>query len=284
MSLREARNIAASMSLRFWGVRGSFPCPGANTVRYGGNTACVEIRCGEHILIFDAGTGIRQLGDALVSESRTMEVDLFFSHCHIDHIIGLPFFAPLYLTEQTVSLWAGHLGPEIAIDHALRRLMSYPLFPIQVEAFRANVKFRNFSAGDTLTPRPGITVRTAPLHHPDGATGYRIDYAGRSVAYLTDTEFPDVLIDPAILALAQNSDLVILDATYTDDELPTHIGWGHASWQQGVKLVNMAGAKALCLFHHDLDHDDTFMDAVAKAADAARPGTIVAYEGLRIDL
>ena len=284
MPSRKALDMAASMSVRFWGVRGSVPCPDAHAMRYGGNTACVEVRCGEHILVLDAGTGIRQLGNTLVNERRILEVDLFLSHCHIDHMVGLPFFAPLSLSGQTVSLWAGQLEPKITIEHVVRRFMSYPLFPVQIETFPANIKFRDFRPGDTLTPRPGITVRTAPLHHPGGATGYRIDYAGRNVAYLTDMEFPDGLIDPVILALAQNSDLVILDSTYTDDELPLHVGWGHASWQQGVKFANMANAKKLCLFHHDPDHDDAFMDAIAKAADAARPGTIVAYDGLQINM
>jgi phosphoribosyl 1,2-cyclic phosphodiesterase len=272
------------MSLRFWGVRGSVPCPDADALRYGGNTACVEIRCGEHLLILDAGTGLRQLGDALAKESQSMEIDIFLSHCHIDHIIGLPFFAPLYRTERAVSLWGGRLESAIDIEQALRRLMSHPLFPIQVGDFCAQLKFRDFRAGETLTPRAGITVRTAPLRHPGGATGYRIEYAGRSVAYLTDTEFPDGVIDPAILSLAHSSDLVILDSTYTDEELRLHRGWGHASWQQGIQLANISNTKQLCLFHHDPRHNDAFMDAVAKAAEAARAGTIVAYEGLRIDL
>lgn len=272
------------MSVRFWGVRGSLPCPGASTARYGGNTPCVEIRCGDSILIFDAGTGIRALGNALVKAQSTAELNIFLSHCHIDHVIGLPFFAPLFVKDQVVRVWAGNLNPASGIADAVRKLMSVPLFPVQVEAFQGRVEFHDFCAGETLNPRPGVALRTAPLKHPGGATGYRVDFDGRAVAYLTDAEIGDGTIDPALLALAKDAALVIVDSTYTDKELSSHVGWGHSSWQQGIRLANAANARQLCLFHHDPEHDDAFMDAIAAAADAARPGTIVAKEGLHVEL
>jgi phosphoribosyl 1,2-cyclic phosphodiesterase len=127
-------------------------------------------------------------------------------------------------------------------------------------------------------------LRTAPLNHPGGAIGYRIEYGGQSVAYITDVELGSGTIDPAVLALAKDAALVILDTTYTDEELPDHVGWGHSTWQQGVRLANAAAAKQLCLFHHDADHDDAMMDNIKTAAEAARPGTIVAREGMQVDL
>jgi phosphoribosyl 1,2-cyclic phosphodiesterase len=127
-------------------------------------------------------------------------------------------------------------------------------------------------------------VKTAPLNHPGGATGYRIDHAGRSVAYLSDLELGDGPFDAGVVALAKDADMLIVDATYTAEELPRHTGWGHSSWQQVIKLADAAGAKTLCLFHHDPAHDDAFMDAVAGAARTARPGTLVAREGLCIEL
>ena len=176
------------------------------------------------------------------------------------------------------------MKPASGVEDAVRRMMSHPLFPIEIDVFKSKVEFRDFRAGDTFNPRPGITMRTAPLNHPGGATGYRIDHAGRSVAYITDTAFGNGPVDQAILSLAKGASLVIIDSTYTDEELPSHIGWGHSSWQQCVRLANAAGAEKLCLFHHDPDHDDTTMDAIAAAAGAARPGTIVASEGLCIEL
>ena len=284
MNSPEAVRAAAKMSVRFWGVRGTFPCPSADVLRYGGNTSCVEIRCGEHVLIFDAGTGIRLLGEALVKDRRATEIDLFLSHYHIDHIMGLPFFAPLHVREYTVRVWGSHNHPAAGVEHVLRKLMSEPLFPVPIGDLAARLEFRDFHASDTLSPRQGITIRTAPLSHPGSATGYRIDYSGRSVAYLTDTEFPDGVIDPGVVALAQDADLLILDCSFTDDELPMHVGWGHSSWQQGIKMANAANVKRLCLFHHDPSHNDVFMDGIAKAAEAARAGTMVAREGWYIDL
>jgi len=275
---------ATSISVRFWGVRGSVPCPGPSTARYGGNTACVEIRCGDDILVFDAGTGIRPLGNTLATAAMPPDLDVFLSHCHIDHVFGLPFFAPLFAKEQLVRIWGGDPEPNGGIENSIRKMMSFPLFPVEIEALQAKIAFHDFRPGDVITPRPGIALRTGPLNHPGGATGYRIEYNGRSVAYLTDTEIGDGTIDPALLTLAKRADLVILDTTYTDEELPSHAGWGHSSWQQGIRLANAADAGRLCLFHHDPDHDDTFMDEIAAAADTARPGTIVAREGLHIEL
>jgi phosphoribosyl 1,2-cyclic phosphodiesterase len=272
------------MSVRFWGVRGSIPCPGPDTLRYGGNTCCVEIRCGDQVLIFDAGTGLRPLGDALMASGKVTDTDIFLSHCHIDHLFGLPFFMPLHTEGHRIRIWAGNLKPAGRVEDAVRKMMNHPLFPVEIDIAKSNFEFHDFRAGETLNPRPGITLRTAPLNHPGGATGYRIEFAGRSVAYLTDTEMANSAVDPAMLALAQGASLVIIDSTYTDEELPSHPGWGHSSWQQCVRLANAAGAERLCLFHHDPDHDDAIMDAIAAAAGAARSGTIVAKDGLCIEL
>lgn len=271
------------MSVRFWGVRGSIPCPGADTVRYGGNTACVEVRCGGNVAIFDAGSGIRLLGEALAREKAKTEIDIFLSHCHIDHLIGLPFFAPLLDTGIRVRLWAGNLGPGCGVKDAVDRLMSFPLFPIGIDELKGTIEFRDFHAGDTLKPQAGMSLRTAPLRHPGGAIGYRLDCAGRSLAYVTDTELGVGTIDDGIVGLAKNADLMIIDATFTDEELPSHEGWGHASWQQCVRLANAAGVRRLCLFHHNPDHDDDFLDTIGRAAAAARPDTVVAREGLHIE-
>jgi phosphoribosyl 1,2-cyclic phosphodiesterase len=276
--------MSSSMQIRFWGVRGSIPCPGPGTARYGGNTPCVEVCCGDHVLIFDAGTGIRALGEKLVNEGKAGISDIFFSHCHMDHVIGLPFFEPIFHAGNQVHLWAGHFDQEPGIEDAVHRLMSFPLFPIGIESFKADVQFRDFCAGETLSPLPDVTLRTAPLGHPGGATGYRVEFAGRSVAYLTDLELGDGPFDEGVMRLAKGADVIIMDATYTDEEMPAHLGWGHSSWQQVAKFADAAGAKTACLFHHDPAHDDAFMDRVAAEAEKARPCTVVAREGLRIEL
>lgn len=271
------------MSVRFWGVRGSIACPGPDTVRYGGNTSCVEVQCGGRRLVFDAGSGLRMLGNAIAEDGGVADIDLFLSHCHIDHLIGLPFFTPAFAKGSRLHIWAGNVKPAGGIREAIRKLMSYPLFPIEIETLQGNVEFSDFDAGQVLTPRDGIVVRTAPLNHPGGATGYRVECGGEAVAYLTDTELSADDIDPALLALARDASLVIVDTTYTDEELPEHVGWGHSSWQQAVRLAKQANARQLCLFHHDPEHDDAEMDRIAEAAAKALPGTIVAREGMFIE-
>ena len=170
------------------------------------------------------------------------------------------------------------------LEEVVRRIVSPPLFPVEVEIFKARMEYRDFRAGDVLQPRSGVTVRTAPLDHPDGATGYRIEYGGRSVAYITDTETRHDDCIRRITSLARAVDLMIFDSTYTEEEISSRVGWGHSTWQQGLRLAEAAGAKVFCLFHHDPDRDDRAMDGLAGAVDAARAGTIVAREGLVVDL
>lgn len=272
-----------SISVRFWGARGSIPVSAKGSTRYGGNTSCVEMSCGGRRLIFDAGSGIRGLGAAILREEAECDLDIFFGHLHLDHLIGLPFFSPLYEEGYRVRLWAGHLLPAMRLEDAVRQLMTFPFFPTTVEMFEA-ADFRDFVAGDILNPSHGIVVRTAPLCHPGGATGYRVEFSGKSVAYVTDTELGAAKSDAQIVSLVKDVDLLIVDATYTEAELPSHRGWGHSSWQDCVRLADTAGVGQLCLFHHDPSHDDAFLDGVAVAAASMRAGTIVASDGMAIEI
>jgi phosphoribosyl 1,2-cyclic phosphodiesterase len=272
---------AGDFLVRFWGVRGSIAVPGPATVRYGGNTSCLEVRCGGHLLIFDAGTGLRPLGLALMAEGA-LDADLFLTHTHFDHVNGLPFFVPAFVKGNTLRLWAGHLIPQYTLKYVLSEMMMAPLFPAPVEVFQAKLTYHDFRAGQTLTPRPGVTLRTAPLNHPNNATGYRIEYAGKAVCYVTDTEHRDGAIDRTIVDLARGADIMIYDATYTDQEYPKFQGWGHSTWQEGARVADAAGVRTYVIFHHDPGHGDDFMDGVAAEAARARPGTLVAREGMTL--
>lgn len=272
------------MRIRFWGVRGSIACPGPETIRYGGNTACIEVHCGARVLIFDAGTGLRPLGNALVNRTKLRDVDIFLTHCHLDHVMGLPFFAPFFVNGYNIDIWAGNLLPSADIEQVMRKLMSSPLFPVEVEIFKANIKFHDFKSGDVLRLDAGITLHTALLDHPDGASGYRLEYGGRVFALISDTAgFPGKR-DHELISLARGADLIVYDSTFTEAEIVSRAGWGHSTWVRGVRLAEEAGAKQLCLFHHDPSHDDDFMDALAADANDARPGTVAAREGQIIDL
>lgn len=272
------------MRVRFWGVRGSIACPGSSTIRYGGNTPCIEVRCGEHVLVFDAGTGLRPLGLELVKDKTIRDVDIFITHCHLDHVVGLPFFAPLFRKGYRVRVWAGNLQPYNSIERVMRMLMSSPLFPIQIEIFKAAIEFRDFRSGDVLQPHENVVLRTAPLDHPDGSNGYRLEHDGRVFALVSDTEGFPGKCDDDLLSLADRADLAVYDATYTEDEIKSRIGWGHSTWLRGVRLADKANVKHLCLFHHDPSHDDDFMDRLAADANDAREGTVTAREGQIIDL
>lgn len=271
----------SDVSIRFWGVRGSIPCPGAETVRYGGNTSCVEIRCGRHLMIFDGGSGLRPLGKALVAGGRPVDLDLFYSHTHFDHIVGLPFFAPAYSAGTRIRVWAGHLkSAGSGIKAVLEQMMAAPLFPIPIDVFTARLDFRDFTAGETLIPHSNVKLLTAPLNHPDGATGYRVEFAGKAIAYITDTEHRPGQDDPEVLRLMQGADVAIYDCTYTDEEYPRHRHWGHSTWEEGVRLAKEAGVKQFVIYHHDPSHTDAVMDQIAADAAKAYPGAIVAHEGM----
>ncbi len=270
--------------LRFWGVRGSIATPGPATARYGGNTSSLELRCGGRLILLDAGTGMRYLGNRLVAEAP-VDADIFFTHTHFDHVCGLPFFKPFFQPQNGFRLWAGHLGGGMTLRRVLREFMAAPLFPVPPEIFKANMEYRDFKGGETLAPAPGIVVRTAVLNHPDGATGYRIEYAGKSVCYLTDTEHIPGKPDRNVLALIAGADIVIYDCMYSDEEYAkSYVGWGHSTWQEAVRLCRSAGAKKLVVFHHDPDNDDERLDAIAGEVEAAMPGAVMAREGLSFTL
>lgn len=272
----------AEFWVRFWGVRGSVACPGPSTVRYGGNTPCVEVRCGSHRLILDAGTGLRALG-SVFGNDHGIRAHVLLTHTHIDHVSGLPFFRPAYSPKNQFQLWAGHLGGRTgALQGVLADLMKAPIFPVPLNIMHACIAFHDFSAGATLEPIPGVVVRTAALNHPNGATGYRIEFDGRSFCYVTDTEHREGQLDADILALIEGSGLVIYDATYTEEEYPHFRGWGHSTWQEGAKLCAAAGAGRLVAFHHDPDHDDALLDRLGEAMAKARPGSLVAAEGMTL--
>jgi phosphoribosyl 1,2-cyclic phosphodiesterase len=309
--------IENQFSVYFWGVRGSIPCPGPHTVRYGGNTSCVEMQVGGKRLIFDGGTGLHVLGQSLLPQMPT-EAYIFFTHSHWDHMQGFPFFTPGFVKGNNFHIY-GAIAPDgSTVEQRLNDQMLHPNFPVPLQIMQANLNFydvvpgkpihipTHFSPEDYRLGRGGegergrggeeiasvllhrersheIVIETAPLNHPGEAVGYRVNWRGAAAAYITDTEhFPD-RFDENVLWLARDANILIYDSTYTDEEyhLPTNskIGWGHSTWQEAVKVAKAANVKTLVIFHHDPSHDDEFLDRVGDEVAKKFPHAIMAREG-----
>jgi phosphoribosyl 1,2-cyclic phosphodiesterase len=270
------------LQLKFWGVRGSIPSPGADTAAFGGNTACVELVAGNHTLIIDAGSGIRALGDKLCTDNST-SIDVFFSHCHFDHIEGLPFFGPLYASGRKLNFWSGHIQRPDATRHMIASLIRSPYFPIDPSGFKAAITYLDFQSGDTLHPREKIVVRTIPLYHPGGATGFRVAFGCSSVCYISDVEHRP-LLETSLIEFVSGTDLMIYDAMYTDEEYPKYVGFGHSTWQEAIKLANAANVGTLVLYHHFPGRVDDDLAKIEAMAQAKRPHTLMAREGMEFQL
>jgi phosphoribosyl 1,2-cyclic phosphodiesterase len=273
-----------SFEVKFWGVRGSIACGSSQYTTYGGNTSCVEVRIDDRVIILDAGTGIRELGKKILADGVT-SAHLMFTHTHWDHINGFPFFAPAYIPTHSLKVLAGHLKDRrSSIRHTISSQMVGPTFPIPLEAMQSDLQFEDFSAGETFDLFPDVRVRTAPLKHPNEATGYRIEHAGKSVCYITDTEHDHKKPDEKILQLIDGADVVIYDCTYTEEEFPAKVGWGHSTWNEGMRLCQFANVKKFVVFHHDPEHDDTRMAEIEAEVVKAWDQSVVAREGMVIDL
>jgi phosphoribosyl 1,2-cyclic phosphodiesterase len=277
------RMAEPAFKVHFWGVRGSVPVSGPEYIKFGGNTCCIQLSCGGKSLILDGGSGLRQAGKA-VWATGLKEIDIFLTHSHYDHIIGLPFFHPLYDRRIKMILWSGHMYGRMTTRQLIGNFMQPPWFPVMVEDCTANLDCRDFKPGDVLTPRDGIVLRTGNLNHPGGCVGYRVEWEGRVVCLISDTEHVPDKLDAEVLKLIRGADLVIYDATYTDAEMKRFRGFGHSSWQQGIKLCEAAGARRLALFHHDPARTDAGLEAIETEARARFAEAFAARDGMTVEL
>jgi phosphoribosyl 1,2-cyclic phosphodiesterase len=273
-------------TIQFWGVRGSIACPGPETVRYGGNTPCIEMRVGSERLIFDGGTGLRVLGQSLLSQ-MPVKAHMFFTHSHWDHIQGVPFFVPAFAAGNCFHIYGTRSPDGKTIQQRLTEQMHHPNFPVPFQLMKADFKFCDLKVGEVVDIGE-VTIENAKLNHPGEALGYRVNWRGYSAAYITDTEhFPDRL-DENVLKLVDNADVMIYDATYTDEEYhskaTSKVGWGHSTWQEAVKVAKAANVKKLVIFHHDPLHNDDFLDRVGEEAAQQFPNTFMAREGWALQL
>jgi phosphoribosyl 1,2-cyclic phosphodiesterase len=272
------------MKVTFYGTRGSVPVPDGEFVRIGGNTPCVLITLESgRIAILDAGTGIRKLGKDLLEDGHEQYDNIFvgLSHTHWDHIQGFPFFRPAYDPKRhfTIAICGkGSHGEKL--ENLFGVQMQQEFFPTPLEKMGAEM---SFWAPDVTryTTSAGVTVEASKLNHPGDSYGYRIEDAGKVLAYCSDVEHANG-IDPSVVALSRDADLLIHDAQYTPEELEEKKGWGHSSWEQAVEVAEKARVKRLALFHHDPEHTDSFLLKLEKECQKRFPEAFLAREGTQL--
>ncbi len=273
------------MDVTFWGVRGSIPCCGQEYLRVGGNSSCVSVIIDKKIVVFDAGTGLRDLGNWLEKHPYINEAHLFLSHAHYDHIIGFPFFKPLWRKDFKLVVYSTIFGKYGGAKQFFeKRVFTDPFFPVTLEKLQCRLSFKDCQDNDRVTLDKETNVLIGKLNHPGGASGFRLQHRTKSVVYVSDTEHKEEELDSEVLNLIQGSDLVIYDATFTEEEYPQYKGWGHSTWQEGMKLCQKAGAKSMAIYHHDPSHTDDVIDLIEKEATRAWSGLFIARQGMVISL
>jgi phosphoribosyl 1,2-cyclic phosphodiesterase len=312
-----SRLDADRVTVTFWGVRGSIPTPGYETSRYGGNTLCVELGLPgrERALVIDAGSGIRRMGDELLSRSRHkkgLEVDLLLSHTHLDHILGLPFFRPLYYPNTCITIYGPAISPTERLEQVIGGQMSYRYFPVRQIELAADISYVDLREG-THELGDGLVISSAYLNHPLLCMGYRIDYHGVSVCTAFDTEpFRNLFVtDPAdpdydevmaregeqaageanrrIREFFRRADLLIHDAQFTEAEYRAgRQGWGHSSIEQALAMAAATESRRIAMVHHDPGRTDSEMDDLADRHGGVRSlsgsEVIFAHEGLVLSI
>ena len=272
----------ARFTVTWWGVRGSTQVPGPSCVKFGGNTTCLEIRCDDERLIIDAGTGLRALGQGH-DESAPFQATLLFTHYHLDHVVGLPFFAPLFRASSSLR-FVGDPAVGGGPQANLKGLMTAPFFPLEFSTLPSAIDFGRLEVGASTPIGPAV-VKTCLMNHPGAASGLRIEHRGHAFVHLSDVEHCGQESASELVALTRGADVLSYDAMFDEEvDYSPHRGWGHSTWQAGSRLAVEAKVGRYVATHHAPEHDDAFLDGVSTKLHAILPNAIVAWEGLELDL
>lgn len=272
--------MSDELTVRFWGVRGSLPSCAEDARQFGGDTACIEVSCGDKIIVIDCGSGLLHLGRDLRKRAIS-HMDLFVTHYHFDHLCGLPFFCRAYDPSVTINAYSPILEQGATLRSALDVLMSPPLFPVGSNMLKA-MNFHDFEMGTTTRLETGAVVRSMALNHPGGSCGYRVEWCGHSIAIITDFEHAAGESDLALIEFVRNADVMIYDAMFTDADYDNHVGWGHSTDGVCLRLAKDAGVKQPVLFHHAPLRSDDDLNALQSAIKAYYPEALVGYSGLEL--
>lgn len=270
------------LTVKFWGVRGSVPTPGADTVRYGGNTACVEILLAGHRIVFDGGTGLRVLGKHLLEAPQPVAAHIFFTHTHWDRIQGFPFFGPAFIAGNHFDVYGAMAANGASIKQRLTDQMLRPNFFTPLQKMSSDMTFHNIAAGNLIQLDDDITVETIALNTATSALGFRISYDGKSVVYATDSQSTTAGLDPSLLYLSQGAELLIFGGTYSE---PVYAGLAGdepmaVAYEQSIAIAEKTQVKEMILFHHHPLHSDDYLDHLEMEIHNRCPQLRLAREGM----
>ncbi|USO01154.1 MAG: MBL fold metallo-hydrolase [Alphaproteobacteria bacterium] len=272
------------MKISFWGTRGSLPCPGARYTKYGGNTSCISITTSNGELVIDAGTGLRNYGNARQGKATQNLPNVYhiaLSHFHYDHIIGIPFFKPLWDPNAIIHFYSGTCAGREDLERVLRLLFREPFLPMCYDDIPATLILHTLTETQSIEIFSGVCLRVFPLNHPGGACGYSVSEQGKSVAYVSDHEHSQQG-EKNLTPFLHGHDLMIFDAFFCNETY--RAGWGHSTWEQGVSLAKSLNIPQVALFHHHIECDDGALDILQNQISQVFSGAFFAREGTTVTL
>lgn len=269
----------AEVKFKFWGVRGSLPAPGPDTVEFGGDTPCLEVTTPNTRVIIDCGSGMRRLGNSMMENPDDRETFILLGHPHFDHVCGLPFFTPIFIPGQNFRIGAAEPHDMSMI---MPRLFCRPFFPVEESMLGSDIEYFQPPPDGEMRLNDDVNLVCRPMNHPGGCTGFRIEAHGVAIAYCSDTEHVEGETDQNVLDLMAGADLAVYDSAYSSTEYPNHVGWGHSTPEEGMRLAELAGVKRLALFHHNPTRTDAQMRRIEADAKKKAPYAFAARDGLEM--